>query len=177
MKIVKKYKNLKNDQAVGALLHAKSSKRANGHASAGDRGSRSKACRLPKNGGRDTSMDYNGRIFVAPRSPSEQLMVSIWQDILKLERIGIFENFFDIVNDSFLALEVIEQTRQAFSVNLPVRDLFADPTVAGMTAAFLRYQHRANRGELLPIAPEAYKPKSNARKRFHGEQIGFRNKN
>ena len=166
MKMGKKYKNLTSDQAVEALLHPKSSKRANGHASVGDHGSRSKACRLPENGGRDTPTDSNGRNFVAPRTPSEQLMVSIWQDILKMERIGIFENFFDIVNDSFLAMEVIERTRKTFSVKLPVRDLFTEPTVAGMTAAVLRCQHQDNGGVLLPIGPVAYKPKSNARKRF-----------
>jgi len=69
-------------------------------------------------------------------------MASIWQETLKLEPIGVFDNFFDIVRDSCLAMEVIERTRKAFAVNVSVSELFADPTVAGMAAAVMRSQCR-----------------------------------
>ena len=78
--------------------------------------------------------------YVAPRTPNEKLMANIWQETLKVENIGVFDNFFDIVRDSSLAMSIITRVRHAFAVHLPVRALFADPTVAGMTAAVLDQQ-------------------------------------
>lgn len=77
---------------------------------------------------------------VAPRTPNEKLMANIWQETLKVENVGVFDNFFDIVRDSSLAMTIITRVRSTFAVHLPVRALFADPTVAGMTAAVLDQQ-------------------------------------
>ena len=84
--------------------------------------------------------------YVAPRTLNEKLMANIWEEILQLKDIGVYDNFFDIVRDSFLAMEVIARVRKVFTVNLPVRTLFADPTVAGMTAAVLQQKVRRTNG-------------------------------
>jgi len=78
--------------------------------------------------------------YMAPRTMNEKLMANIWEETLKLKEIGIYDNFFDIVRDSCLAMEIIARVRKVFTVNLPVRALFADPTVAGMTAAVVQQQ-------------------------------------
>jgi len=76
--------------------------------------------------------------YVAPRTLNEKLMANIWEETLKFKDIGVYDNFFDIVRDSFLAMELIERVREVFAVHLPVRTLFSDPTVAGMTATVLQ---------------------------------------
>jgi hypothetical protein len=91
--------------------------------------------------------------FVAPRTRHEKLMAHIWAEILNLKQVGVYDNFFDLGHQSFLAMEIIARVRKTFAVNLSVRALFEDPTVAGMTAAVLlnqcQWTNRPGIGELL----------------------------
>jgi len=71
--------------------------------------------------------------FVAPRTPSEELVAGIWSNILGIERIGIHDGFFDLGGHSLSATQVVSRIRKAFQVELPLRTLFEAPTVAGLT--------------------------------------------
>jgi amino acid adenylation domain-containing protein len=74
--------------------------------------------------------------YVAPRSPLEEVLAEIWADVLKLERVGIHDNFFtELGGHSLLATQVTSRVRNAFEVNLPLRQLFEMPTVAELAAA------------------------------------------
>ena len=68
--------------------------------------------------------------FVAPRTPTEELLVGIWMEVLGIEQVGIHDNFFDLGGHSLLVTKVISRVREAFSVELPLRSLFSSPTVA-----------------------------------------------
>ncbi|MEA5505979.1 amino acid adenylation domain-containing protein [Halotia wernerae UHCC 0503] len=68
--------------------------------------------------------------FVAPRNPTEEILAGIWIKILGIEQLGIHDNFFDLGGHSLLATQVISQVRKAFGLEIPLRDLFASPTVA-----------------------------------------------
>jgi len=68
--------------------------------------------------------------FVAPRTPTEQIVADIWGQVLKQEHIGIHDNFFDLGGHSLLATQVISRLREAFKIELPLRSLFEAPTVA-----------------------------------------------
>jgi len=68
--------------------------------------------------------------FVAPRTPVEKELVSIWANVLKVERLGVHNSFFDLGGHSLLAMQVMSRLRQAFGVELPVLSLFEAPTVA-----------------------------------------------
>jgi amino acid adenylation domain-containing protein len=70
--------------------------------------------------------------FVAPRTPTERALAKTWAEILKLERIGIGDNFFELGGHSLLATQVISRVRDAFEIELPLRSLFENPTVAGL---------------------------------------------
>jgi amino acid adenylation domain-containing protein len=72
--------------------------------------------------------------FVAPRTPIERTLAQIWADVLKLDAIGIHENFFDLGGHSLLATQIISRVRDGFSLDFPLRALFEDPTVAGLAA-------------------------------------------
>ncbi|WP_330327930.1 non-ribosomal peptide synthetase [Streptomyces pseudovenezuelae] len=71
----------------------------------------------------------DGDGFVAPRGPSEELLAAIWAHVLDVERVGAHDNFFELGGHSLLATQVVFRIREAFSVELPLADLFDRPTV------------------------------------------------
>jgi amino acid adenylation domain-containing protein len=68
--------------------------------------------------------------FVQPRSSLEKTLAAIWANVLRLEKVGIYDNFFNLGGHSLLATQVISRVQEAFSVDLSVRQLFEFPTVA-----------------------------------------------
>jgi acyl carrier protein len=70
--------------------------------------------------------------FVAPRTPVEERLASIWTEVLHREPIGIYDNFFELGGHSLLATQVISRISEALSVAIPLRSLFETPTVAGL---------------------------------------------
>jgi amino acid adenylation domain-containing protein/FkbH-like protein len=70
--------------------------------------------------------------FVAPRTPVEEVIAKIWEQVLELEGIGVEDNFFDLGGHSLLATQVITQIRETLQMDTPVESLFMFPTVAGL---------------------------------------------
>ncbi|MFD7589492.1 non-ribosomal peptide synthase/polyketide synthase [Kitasatospora sp. NPDC059811] len=68
---------------------------------------------------------------VAPRTPAEQALATIWAEVLRLERVGADDNFFDLGGDSILGIQVVARSRQ---VGLAVTsgDLYRHQTVAAL---------------------------------------------
>jgi acyl carrier protein len=81
--------------------------------------------------------------YVAPRTAVEELLAEIWAEVLKLDKVGIHDNFFDLGGHSLLATQVISRVRNTFQVEVVVRSLFEMPTVVGLANAIeearLRY--------------------------------------
>jgi acyl carrier protein len=68
--------------------------------------------------------------FVAPRTPIEEAVAAIWCELLRLDRVGVHDNFFELGGHSLLATRVIARVREVFEVELPLRALFQQPTIA-----------------------------------------------
>ncbi|MFP2913554.1 condensation domain-containing protein, partial [Pyxidicoccus sp. 3LFB2] len=67
--------------------------------------------------------------YVAPRTPTEELVAGVLAQVLRLERVGATGHFFELGGHSLLATQVISRLREAFGIDLPLRALFEAPTV------------------------------------------------
>jgi FkbH-like protein len=74
--------------------------------------------------------------FVAPRNPTETRIAQIWATILRLDRVGVEDNFFDLGGDSLRIVALHSRLQSAFETEFPVTKTFEHPTVTAM-AAFL----------------------------------------
>jgi acyl carrier protein len=70
--------------------------------------------------------------FVAPETPAERLVAEIIGQVLGTTHIGVHDDFFTLGGHSLLAAQVVARLRQVFQVDLPLRSLFEQPTVAGV---------------------------------------------
>jgi amino acid adenylation domain-containing protein len=72
--------------------------------------------------------------YVAPRTPEEELLAGIWAEVLEVERVSVHDNFFERGGHSLLATQVMARLREVFQVDIPLRSLFENPTIAGLSA-------------------------------------------
>jgi len=88
---------------------------------------------------------------IAPRNPTEEILVNIWKDILKLPEIGINENFFDLGGHSLMATQVLARIRGAFEVELPLKEFFASPVISDLALLIEREKMRARQLSAPPL--------------------------
>jgi amino acid adenylation domain-containing protein len=93
--------------------------------------------------------------YCEPRTPTEETLAEIWRTVLRLDRVGVHDNFFELGGHSLLATQVISRVRDVFHVDVPLRDLFVNPTVAGLALAIAeRQSERVAPGELESLLSE-----------------------
>ncbi|HBL31159.1 MAG TPA: non-ribosomal peptide synthetase, partial [Acidobacteria bacterium] len=85
---------------------------------------------LPAAGGLPT-----GTAHVPPRDPVERIVAGIWEQVLGVERVGAFDDFFALGGHSLSATQVITRIRRRFDIELQLRHVFESPTVAGLVEA------------------------------------------
>jgi amino acid adenylation domain-containing protein len=89
--------------------------------------------------------------FVAPRTPTEEVLAGLWGEVLALDRVGVEHNLFQLGAHSLLLTQVVSRVRKAFGVEPPLRSFFEDPTVAGMARTLDALAGRAGGPEVPPI--------------------------
>ncbi|QMS92432.1 NcpA [Nostoc edaphicum CCNP1411] len=107
--------------------------------------------------------------YVAPRSPIEEILALIWQQVLKVELVGRHDNFFELGGHSLLATQLISRVRSSLKVELPLRSLFAAPTIAELSHNIQQLQQQDLELAALPIlrrAENAETPLSYAQQRL-----------
>ncbi len=95
-----------------------------------------------------------GAEYTAPRSAMEQQLAGIWAEVLKLERVGIHDNFFDLGGHSLMATQVVSRVRAQLHVELPLSEMFGYPTVAELAPvmATLLDGSDGEAAEVIPVA-------------------------
>ncbi|MBU8901090.1 non-ribosomal peptide synthetase, partial [Corallococcus sp. M34] len=72
------------------------------------------------------------RQYLAPRTPIESALASIWSEVLKVPQVGVLDSFFELGGHSLLATQVMSRVRTAFAVELPLQAFFETPTVEAL---------------------------------------------
>jgi acyl carrier protein len=87
--------------------------------------------------------------YVVPRTEVEETLAALWVEVLGLERVGIYDDFFsDLGGHSLLATQVTSRIRTAFEVELPLQMFFETPTIAELAAAVAERQSMRGHAEL-----------------------------
>jgi acyl-CoA synthetase (AMP-forming)/AMP-acid ligase II len=108
------------------------------------------------------------RTFVAPRTPLENILAGIWADVLRLDQVGIHDDFFALGGDSLLAAHVLTSIHDAMHLEVGVVSLFDAPTVAEMAEYLetLIKAGRAGQAQIARISREEPLPSSPAQERL-----------
>jgi amino acid adenylation domain-containing protein len=88
--------------------------------------------------------------YTTPRNPVEEVLAGLWTDVLKIERIGVHDNFFEVGGHSLLATQLISRVHSTFHVEFPLRSLFEAPTVSSMAKMLIK--HEAVPGQVATTA-------------------------
>jgi acyl transferase domain-containing protein len=70
--------------------------------------------------------------YVAPRDELEQVICDMWQELLGVERVGVYDSFFELGGHSLIGTQLNVRLREMFPVDLPLMTLFELPTVANL---------------------------------------------
>src|SRR6185312_12506173 len=63
-----------------------------------------------------------------------EVLQGMWQEVLRVAAVGLEDNFFELGGHSLLATQLLGRVREAFGVEVALRKLFEEPTVAGLAA-------------------------------------------
>lgn len=81
--------------------------------------------------------------FVPPHTSTEKVIADIWAKVLQLEKVGIYDNFFDLGGNSLLTIPVCSKMQETLNIDISVIDLLTYPTVS----AFAQYIAQKNEVE------------------------------
>lgn len=93
------------------------------------------------------------RQYIAPRTPTEEVVCAIWAEVLRTEKVSTEDSFFDLGGHSLLATQVISRIRRTLNVDLPLRSLFETPTVTAIAEQIDHARRDPAMVDVPPIAP------------------------
>lgn len=106
----------------------------------------------------DESTPFLEETFVAPRTPIEEGVASIWAKLLKLEGVGIGDNFFDLGGDSLLALQAVIQIEARFGKKLSIALFVQNPTIEQFAKLIMQDAVLPTGSRLLALQPQGSRP-------------------
>ncbi|MFC9773776.1 amino acid adenylation domain-containing protein [Paenibacillus chitinolyticus] len=103
--------------------------------------------------------------YAAPRTLTEAQLAELWQEVLGVKTVGIDDSFFELGGHSLKAVLLIGRIAKQFSVEVPLREVFAHPTVRGL-APLIAGSAESAFADIEPVGEKDYHPVSPAQKRL-----------
>jgi amino acid adenylation domain-containing protein len=100
------------------------------------------------------------RAYVGPRNATEQQIAEIWAEVLRrdLSSISIEDNFFDLGGHSLMATQVVSRIRERFALEISMRVMFDQPTIARLSEALTRAQEASDDDlSIVAVSREGYR--------------------
>jgi amino acid adenylation domain-containing protein len=90
--------------------------------------------------------------YVSPLTGIEELLSELWSDVLGVGRVSVESDFFELGGNSLLATQLVSRMREAFRVEMPLRQLFERPTIRSL-AQLLDSSEASKEAEVPAITP------------------------
>jgi acyl-CoA synthetase (AMP-forming)/AMP-acid ligase II len=113
--------------------------------------------------------------YVKPRNPIEDIIARIWSDILGIEQISIYDNFFLLGGDSLMATRMVSRVRKGFGIDLPIPTIFKEPKVvdlAGVIDDILRKNGSPDHDQMAQALDEIDDLSEDEIQRILNEELG-----
>ncbi|NES98965.1 MAG: alpha/beta fold hydrolase, partial [Sphaerospermopsis sp. SIO1G2] len=113
-----------------------------------------RALKAPEQSGSD--------LFVSPRNAVELELVQIWSRVLKVENLGVKDNFFNLGGHSLLAFHLMGEVKTLFGQDIPLATLFQSPTIEELAIAIQQHSNSKSGtsqwSPLVVLQPHGTKP-------------------
>ncbi|HLP48669.1 MAG TPA: condensation domain-containing protein, partial [Candidatus Kapabacteria bacterium] len=111
----------------------------------------------------------SGVDYSPPTTEIEILIAGIWKEVLQIEDVGIFDNFFDLGGNSLKAITLIARIHKELNVKIPLPELFNKPTIQKLADMIDKFRQLAqsNYRAIEPAEKKEYYPLSPAQKRLY----------
>jgi|GEM_PF-1049508 len=103
--------------------------------------------------------------YVAPRNETEQAIAEIWKEVLGVDRVCIYDNFFDLGGHSLMATQVVSRIKKELEVDITLRTMFEEPTIEGICKVISDVE-RSEYPEIKRLSRQEYYEVSHAQKRL-----------
>ena len=74
-----------------------------------------------------------GSEYVAPRNKIEEVIAAVWRKVLGLDKVGIYDNFFDLGGDSIISLQVVSRLKRG-GISIQPKDMFEHQCIADLAS-------------------------------------------
>jgi thioesterase domain-containing protein len=105
----------------------------------------------------DSTQHHAHKGVVEPKTETEKLLHAIWRNVLRIDRISIHDNYFEIGGHSLLAAILFAEIEKNMHINLPLAILFDSPTIFEMAKSIDQQQANVRWKSLVPIKKEGNK--------------------
>lgn len=105
-------------------------------------------------------------VYEEPKNDTEIKLAKIWSEVLRLEKIGVNYNFFEIGGHSLKATILISKIQKEFNTLLEMKDIFENPTIRELSNC-LNSKKQTDFCNIKPANKQTYYPVSSAQKRIY----------